>query len=372
MYISKATKAIFILVNYVTANLVPPHLKINVRLDQGAEGDNFVHDVDLAADSTSITPAATKTPMGLLLPRQKTCDRCRKRCPTGKVINPFNCRRCVRCAPGKKADPTFTICVNGTPEPDKEETDKRSKDKERVYKVKKRIEQHKHKLKTYYVKKAKERRKYQANEQRKKDNERRKKVRRAGRCLPIVPLAMGASVAAEYADEFFDEAYIESMDLEQFWPDDLPVEPWNTDEDDKIFEDDEYLDEWVEVGNSKAKSSASVSGSAHDVEIKAARQPEAGLQLAPPSSGAEGNGEIEARFLPFLIPIFAAVAGTAIRVGVAAGRAGGAVLKLTRYTVKIGKGKGSKKSYKEQSDGARRIAKDKNWRNCLTRRSPSA
>lgn len=80
-------------------------------------------------------------------------------------------------------------------------------------------------MKQYYPKKAKERRKYQANEERKKDNKRRTKVRRAGRYLPIVPLAMGPDVAAEYADEFFDEAYIKSMDLEQFCPHNLPIEP---------------------------------------------------------------------------------------------------------------------------------------------------
>lgn len=105
------------------------------------------------------------------------------------------------------------------------------------------------------------------------------------------------------------------------------------------------------MGNSKARS-ASVSGSAavrrissgvENVEIEARHQP-AAIQLVP-SAGTEIKGELDRR-LPFLIPLFGALVSTAARIGAVALRAGGAVRELTRYTVKVGKGKRSKKSYK--------------------------
>ncbi|KAM7210892.1 hypothetical protein V8F06_013734 [Rhypophila decipiens] len=387
MRISNASKAIFILANYVTANLVPPHLKINIRLNRGAGEDGTSYGVDFVDDSTSVNPSVAKIPEGLL-PRQQSCDRCRTRCPTGKIIHPTKCRRCIRCPPGKKADPTSRICVDGNPEPDQEDKDKRKQDREKSYQGKKKDEKDNFRIRKYDTKKEKEKEKYRINEEHKRDNERRKKVRRAGRCLPVVALAMGAGVASEFADEFFDEAYLESMDLEQFWPEDLPIEPWDSEDSDHIFEEDEYIDQWINVGNSQG--SATVSGIVRrtrddantdvgngdvvnltevQTEIRT-RQPGA-IQLVS-CSDATVKGQLDTRFLPFLIPIFAAVAGTAARVGAAAGKAAGSVLKLTRYTVKIGTGKSSKKSFKEQSDGARRISQNKNWRTCLTKGTPSA
>ncbi|KAM7188499.1 hypothetical protein V8F20_010517 [Naviculisporaceae sp. PSN 640] len=410
MHISKASKAVFILANYVTANLVPPHLKINVRLNQGSTpGDDDTS--DLNSDSITGTSANTPSVPKALLPRQESCDQCRTRCPTNKIIHPTKCRRCIRCPPGKKADPTSRICVDGNPEPDQEDKDKRKEEREKEYQRKKQDKRQEYKVKRYDVKKERERNKYQANEERKKDNERRKKVRRAGRCLPLVAMAMGPTVAAEFAEEFFDEAYLESMDLEQFWPEDVPIEPWDTEDSDKLFEEDEYIDKWIAVGNDGGES-ATVSGIT--LRRRTVWRPDGSLvegvgvsddlndTLAAPVAPGEiltygpdgliqgeiaqklkarqptdimersGNGDLLEPRLAFLIPIFAAVAGTVARVAAGAARAGGNLLKLTRYTVKIGTGKSSKKSFKEQSDGAKKISQSKNWKNCLTRGNPGA
>jgi len=187
---------------------------------------------------------------------------------------------------------------------------------------------------------------------------------------------MGADAAAEFADEFFDEAYLESMDLEQFWPEDLPIEPWDTEESDKIFEEDEYVDKFLDVGNGGGGASVATGivigrrGGEEEgngtAEVGGRELERRGTDLIEISSREE---DLEER-LWFLVPIFMAVASTAARVGAAAARVGGAVLKVSRYTVKMGKGRSSKKSYKDQSEGARKIAQNKNWRKCLGRGNP--
>jgi hypothetical protein len=93
------------------------------------------------------------------------------------------------------------------------------------------------------MKKGTKREEFQHNEERKKDNEQRKKVRHIGRYLPLVALAMGSGVASEFADEFFDEDYLKSMELIQFWPEGRPIEPWDMEDSDKTFETDEYVEQ---------------------------------------------------------------------------------------------------------------------------------
>lgn len=144
MHISKASKAVFILANYVTANLVPPHLRINVRLNQESpSGEDDT--TDLNPDSITGTSVNPPSVPEALLPRQQSCDRCRTRCPTGKIIHPTKCRRCIRCPPGNKADPTFRICVDGNPEPDQEDKDKRKEEREKEYQRKKMDERQNYK-----------------------------------------------------------------------------------------------------------------------------------------------------------------------------------------------------------------------------------
>jgi len=58
--------------------------------------------------------------------------------------------------------------------------------------------------------------------------------------------------------------------------------------------------------------------------------------------------------------------------GNAAARAGGAILKLTGNTIKIGaRGSKPKKTPREQFDGAREIAKSQYWKLCLRREKPT-
>lgn len=73
----------------------------------------------------------------------------------------------------------------------------------------------------------------------------------------------------------------------------------------------------------------------------------------------------------FLIPIFTAVLGAAVRVGVRVGAAAarGAV-KVSRYTMKVAKGQGSKRSKKEKDDGASKISKHEKWMNCMRKKGP--
>ncbi|KAK4210113.1 hypothetical protein QBC37DRAFT_449004 [Rhypophila decipiens] len=367
MHFSKTTKAIFILANYVTASLIPPHLKINVRLNPSPNGHGTADNVDLVENNQALNESVVKVPEALL-PRQQSCDRCRTRCPPGKIINPAKCRRCIRCPPGMKADPTSRICIKGDPEPDEEEKAKKKADKEKRYQDKKEDEKQKHKIKKYDSKKGKEKVKYQANEEHKKNNERRKRVRRAGRCLPLVAMAMGAGVAAEFADELFDEAYLESMDLEQFWPDDVAIEPFDSEESDKIFEDDKYIDEWIKVGENNTHYKVV----APDIVSIAGKRDETRTGGDDLVDMAEVPVGIAARQGGGLIRIIGAILGTASRAGAAAGRAGGEILKLSKYAIKIGKGRSSKKSFKEQSEAAKKIAANKNWKKCLSKGSPAA
>lgn len=73
----------------------------------------------------------------------------------------------------------------------------------------------------------------------------------------------------------------------------------------------------------------------------------------------------------FLIPIIQAILGAAVRVGVrvATAAARGAV-KVSRYTMKVAKGSGSKRSRQEKDDGSLKISKHEKWMNCVRKKGP--
>jgi hypothetical protein len=177
------------------------------------------------------------------------------------------------------------------------------------------------------------------------------------------------------------------MDLLQFWPEGQKVEPWDTESSDKLFEDNKYIDEWVKMGNS-AKKRSLANGTDDDFDHFDSDSSDFGQSVVADDAQTEDQGseptvalisrdegglierpQLEKR-LAFLIPIFAAIFRTAVQVGARAGQAAGAVLRVSRYTIRVGKGRSSKKSYKEQSEGAKKISQNKNWKRCLRREKP--
>ncbi|KAG9235775.1 hypothetical protein BJ875DRAFT_494710 [Amylocarpus encephaloides] len=381
MKISLSAKAIFFILNHVAAFHVPPHLKVAARL-QERSGEN-------ASPTTATEPFDGTPTENNLIPRASTsassCPACRDWCPSNKIISPKNCKKCIKCPAGMKADPTFKTCIkdDGKKNNDDDDNEKKKKWEEKLAKWSEKQKKLRapFKEKKWGEKKQKLMDEYKKNEDRKKDNEKRKKVRRFGRCLPIVALAMGPGVAATYADEFWDEDWLESMELLELEPEGYTIEPWDSEDSDKIFEEDDYLNKWIDYGNkqAEARSIRSYGAMSSPLELTP-RDPTPTPTLAPvlprlpPREGPASTGLVlyedhEKRFF-WLIPIFAAIASTVARVAVGAARAAGAALRLSKYTMKIAKGAKSKKSRLEQKEGAKKVAKDKNWKQCLHRMGP--
>ena len=153
------------------------------------------------------------------------------------------------------------------------------------------------------------------------------------------------------------------MELLPLWPAALPIDHWDSDKSDELYESDEFVDKWVSYGNSLSKRKRDVDFTSR---LSARKQ---GELIEVPNQPAT---DIDKRF--FWIAIAIAATATAARVAAAAAKAAKAAkeaVKVARDTVKIGKGASSKKSRKEQSDGARTISENKNWKNCLQRLGPT-
>lgn len=204
------------------------------------------------------------------------------------------------------------------------------------------------------------------------------------RCLALVPLSMGSSTVEEL-DDLFDEEWTDSMEMVDFWPSEMDIDQWKDDKDDEIFEKDDYIDKWVNIGKRKR----SLAGAPIDERDQPAEEDPAAAAAAAVAvmqPGTVAHHKVPAKFirkapvaLPtttttalsvrdehlmkrcpicFLIPIFAAVART---VGAVVARVGAQVAK---GAVKIAKGRG-KNTKRSQREGAEKVSKDKNWRNCL-------
>ncbi|RYP59116.1 hypothetical protein DL770_010279 [Monosporascus sp. CRB-9-2] len=358
MRLSKTSKALLLILNHLAAAHVPRDMA-TARLHGPGQGKN-----SLAARYASME---TFDPESHLFGRQ-ACDGCRKRCSPGKIIDPRDCTECKRCPKGQMPDKTQKRCL-----PNPHDQDRKNQDKERKFQEKIPQKKAEYKAKRYEIKRQDKRRIYHD----KRNEEKRRKVRRMGRCLALVPLSMGAQVATEYSDEFFDEQFLEDMELMEFWPEGMQIDAWNDNKSDDIFENDDYVNKWIVVGEAVSKRAVDTNASQAELELiashpaphedtstKTARIFTSDVVAFPTAAtDLTVRGELQARCpICFLIPIFTA----AIRTATAVAR----LVRLTRTAIRIAKGRGSKKTKSEQREGADRIAKDQRWRRCLAKMDP--
>ncbi|KAF4467176.1 hypothetical protein FALBO_5959 [Fusarium albosuccineum] len=358
MRISKTAKAVFLMVNHVLAAHLPPG-DVSGRLWGRNSGS--------AVSSSSSSPSS-------LFARQQpaSCSRCRNRCPRGKIFDPDDCTNCVRCRASTKPDPERKRCIADPDSKRKQFPKKRENMRKDYFDKEKRF------------KKQIEPKKKEWND--KRDDNKRKMARRVGRCLPLVAMGMGAEAAAHYGDDFFDEDYLESMDLVGFWPEGLSIEPWESETSDDVYESDEYIDKWVKAGQDSPEGfeKRSISRHTRSVSIRA-NNPAVVHKVDTPSPAREARsdpsattalvvhpehgGSIEKR--AFWIPIFIAIAKTAAAIGAGIARGAAKGLKgLTKNSIRVAKGRGSKKSRQEQHQGAEKISKAWRFRTCLRKQSP--
>lgn len=199
---------------------------------------------------------------------------------------------------------------------------------------------------------------------------------------------MGSSTVEEL-DDLFDEEWTDSMEMVEFWPSEMDIDEWKDDKDDEVFEKDDYIDKWVKIGKEKRSLALAPEGELEqpgadaDIVIPAAVVPRPGTVAhdkvpakfirreapapvtIPTTTALSLRDEHLMKRCPicFLIPIFAAVART---VGTVVARVGAQVAK---GAVKIAKGRG-KNTKRSQRNGADKVSKDKNWRNCLRGKDP--
>ncbi|KAM0282359.1 hypothetical protein ACHAQH_003038 [Verticillium albo-atrum] len=209
MHFSKAAKAVFFIINHVAATHFPPSVILAGRLQSDEsehESSSQVINRDLGSISLPVVGVH-------LFTRQESCKNCRTRCPNGKIIDKDDCKKCKRCPKGRTANSRYDKCIkNADGKRQKQEAfDKKKEAKTTEYKDKgRRFDKKKEEKKRAYVDK--------------QDEDKRKKVRRMGRCLPLVPLGMGAIAAEEFADEFFDEEYLVLVeDVEEFLANPVPA-----------------------------------------------------------------------------------------------------------------------------------------------------
>ncbi|KAK6834106.1 hypothetical protein PG987_008800 [Apiospora arundinis] len=424
MRVSSSFKAIFIIVNHVSATMVPHNIP-KPTVDTGAPSG----DVEPAVKSEPEVSArfASMDMFSLLMGRAPAkggatnnapkCDKCRKKCRPRAIKDKKNCSKCVPCPKGQKANKDWTQCVPEKEKP-KEDKDKKKKEKENKYKKMKKTKQVEFKKKQYPKKKTNMKKKWDDLEKKREDNKNRIKQRFMGRCLTLVPLAMGGEFAKEFAGEYFDEAFLEHYagDMLQHWPEGQQLAPWDkeSDVDDGIFADEKFVDQFVKRGNDKSKrwlrdlhkrdpnATALAYGDEHgsidhllldDDEIadvhshqhyhqrqQQKERDDAIVRLAARANPLPYNkqpgdlivrGDLEERFF-WLIPIFSAIFSTLTRVAVAAARAAPALLRVAKDTVKVAAKRGSKNGFKKQADGFGKIAKEGKeiWKNCLKKMPP--
>ncbi|KAM0331455.1 hypothetical protein ACHAQA_003131 [Verticillium albo-atrum] len=330
MRITTATKAIFIMVNHVLASHYP---------------HDVLHAAHLYGRADFGTGLAPRQGAPLNLPNIWKCNSCVERCPAREIIDQKDCTKCKPCAQGQKPDPAKKACIKD-PREDKYTEVKRDRYKE--YRDNKGIDRWTKIKEREYGNKI--------------DEKKRRKVRRMSRCLALVPLAMGAAAVEEYG-EMFDEDWTESMEMLEFWPEDLEVDPWIDESSDKIYEEDAYVDQWVDIGNNQRRD---LSPSLDLPVISSVREVDhdkvpAKFKRADSSTNAliVRDNEFDKRCpFCFLLAIFAAVLRTIAQVA-----------KVARTSIKIAKGM-NKRSRRDKREGANKIRQDKNWRNCLTGQNP--
>lgn len=228
-------------------------------------------------------------------------------------------------------------------------------------------------------------------------------------------ITVGGEFAKEFAGEYFDEAFLEHYagDMLQYWPQGLELAPWDkeSDVDDGIFADDNFVDKFVKKGNEKSKrwlrdlqkrdpnatalAYGDENGSIDHLLLEddnddddlapfhlygqQKREQDPALVLAAYSNplpydknpGDLIERDLEERFF-WLIPIFSAIFATLGRVAAGLARGASAFLKVAKDTVKVAPKRGSKNGFKKQADGFGKIAKEGKdiWKNCLRKMGP--
>lgn len=373
---SSAWKAVLILLNHGLA-LISPAIAVNIV-------PSLKHRRDLAsASSVAIPQEPTSAHPNLILRAPKTnkdkrkCDRCVARCGRMKIHDPKDCTRCKLCPPRTHPDKAQKTCIRDSAQ-DRERKVKETSDRKQgeydFKKDKKRSLPKSIRFGDAWKKKSKV---YKEFENKRNNMMNRKRVRRMARCVLIVPLALGVEAIQEYSNGFFDESFLESMELLDLWPGDL--KDANPDYLTDAINSDKYLDQWIKYAKTQfGKRSLS----SNDImEGPSQNEDDTDLALIGHRTNfiralGEALPSLDIHLVRrcpicFLIPIFAAAVGTAARVGARAGsRIGGRLGKLlSPKNFKVTKGKG-KNTHKQQKDGAKKISENPNWRRCIAGQAP--
>lgn len=205
----------------------------------------------------------------MLLQRQQgaTCrDRCKKNCKNGKIRVKPTCR--CECPPGTKKDgKTCTPgddkdcpegkekdkdgkCIDKPKEesetcpPSQEKKDGKCQDKPKNQDKESKFQELKKKKQIEYddeeKKEDEQKEKEKKNEEEEERKNKEKRIKRMGKCVPLVGLTFAADQAYEFSSEYFSEDVLISDEMDEFWPTDIPLD----DEIDKKLDSDEFLDDW--------------------------------------------------------------------------------------------------------------------------------
>lgn len=353
MHISKAFKAIFLIVNHCVAAGTPPSAFIARPRIQRSSKDFEIRVRHLDSQNG---------PNGLALVARagESCDRCAK-CKKSKIRNPKDCTKCIRCPPGTKPDPLKKLCIKDTQSPDDDKEKKfREKMKEKLDEWKKRkFEEKKEKKKTEWDEKDRKRR----------DERNQKKGRRIGACLPLVAATVGTAAAIELANGGFSTDLMEGidMDLLQLFSSDITDEAFDflpNDESDLTNED--FVQSYLDTANSisvEVETKRTVMGKLAPVD---SIENSLGKRDVADTEYHEMDKQQDKRFIQAIIAAFLAIGGLIARVATRAGSAAGRATKyFSKNEVKLSKPGESKFSKSQQLDKAKDVAKNGNWKKCL-------
>ncbi|EFE32690.1 uncharacterized protein ARB_00515 [Trichophyton benhamiae CBS 112371] len=378
MHIPKAWKAVFILLNHgfmllspaIAAGTIPPWAaKNSLVFRTAAKG--------IQEEPASVNP-------GLVLraaspnKNMRKCDRCRQRCKPMMIHDRKDCTKCNRCPPGMHPDRAQKKCLRDSKDDKKKKFEDKKDREKRDYNFKKNYHKFRPKPLRFQRKVSVERKKYKEIQNMKRDALNRMKVRRLGKCALLTPLAISGEAIEKYSTGFFDENFMDSMELLDLWPEELKdVEPKYLDQ--SVFTD-EYLDKYVDFAQ-EHYTKRSTDDAAPGDQVQGENEQETGLIISPSSRDLSirsiGAVDIDRRcpwciFVVIARAIAAAVARVAGRAAARAASAGARVSKILdniAKNLKLTKGKGSK-SYREQKDAAREISKNRNWMRCLRGNNP--
>jgi hypothetical protein len=308
-------------------------------------------------------PATYDAGLGLA-PRQDgnggSCDR-RAKCKKKNIRDPTDDRRCIRCPPLMKSDPTKTICIK---DDDASEEDKKNQYKEKIKeKIKEKLKKFTENIKERLdKKKAEKTTEWEEKDKQRQNSRNQKKFRRMAVCSPAVAASIGTVAMLELADGGFSEDLFDSInnDMLEFWPRDAIEDDWL----DKSLPDDEsditkedYVQEFLAVGDAAA-GNAKRSIDLNDDGVQA------------PSEDATKRNIFTTIANAFRALARAIAAAAARRAG-----GGGPIARATKFfsngkQPNLKKPGESKLSRAEQKDKAKEISQNKNWKKCLRGEKP--